>query len=133
MTEINTDKISFYKDNNWYSLENKLYYVPYKFFTLTTGATSSDILNAFDGQDGFTDFVNHLKDNDIVYSFEDGASSMVAKTFIVNTSIAVTSTLNVARFTYIHGSSVFAIGISFNSKTFAPISITEKQSKDLFK
>jgi hypothetical protein len=56
MAEIGTDRISFYKDNNWYYLEDNMLEIPYEILRL-----NSDISTAVGGTVGFVNINSKLR------------------------------------------------------------------------
>lgn len=50
MAEVNTNKLGFYKDGNWYIMNNNIFYIPYSFLNLTSGSPS-DYISAIGGED----------------------------------------------------------------------------------
>jgi ABC-type lipopolysaccharide export system ATPase subunit len=49
MADITTNKMGFYKDGNWYIMNNNIFYIPYSFLNLTSGS-SSDYISAIGGE-----------------------------------------------------------------------------------
>lgn len=93
MAEIETDKISFYKDNNWYYLENNTVEIPYAVLQLGSGSTSSTISSAIGGTAGFVDINVKLHNGARPYSIFKVGTQTSYFTFLQAAALSTNSLL----------------------------------------
>lgn len=71
MADITTNKMGFYKDGNWYIVDNDAVELPVELF-FSSGYSSSEISNFVGGTSGFGEIVKGVTDGKTVHVVNDG-------------------------------------------------------------
>lgn len=72
MAEVNTNKIGFYKDGNWYIMDNDAVELPLGLF-VSSGYSSSEISNFVGGISGFNKIIKEVTNGKKIHVVNDGS------------------------------------------------------------